>query len=282
MWKMAQKVSEVALLICAEKTKWFSTCSSTCHVKLLDMYIARLLDETKSKDCFYFTPLQKQPDDPTKPWFFTVPVGWNKLDRMVKEMFEEVNTPGKSNHSLRVTGATHMYKHGIQEKPIQSRTGHKSVEALRVYEWPGVEQHREAWEALADITNISAEKQLIHLPKSKLPSVLPAVYPCHTTGMSAQVPTSNFSGCSVNVFTGPVMTSGTFESHISLTKEAIDDILIRFDFTITVFGALLVFDFFCLCMLLLHVVCLIICLLVYCYDKCYTTNAFSCPGNHTS
>ena len=37
------------------------------------------------------------------------------------------------------------------------------------------------------------------------------------------------------------MTSGTFESHTSLTKEAIDDILISFDFTITVFGALLGF-----------------------------------------
>ena len=146
------------------------------------MYIARLPDEAKSEDCFYFTPLQKQPDDPTKPWFSTVPVGWNKLDRMVKEMFKEVNIAGKSNHSLRITGATHMYKHGIQEKTIQSWTGH-IVEVLRVYERPGVEQHREACEALADITNTSAEKQQIQLPKSQIPSALPAFYPCHTPAM---------------------------------------------------------------------------------------------------
>ena len=39
-----------------------------------------------------------------------------------------------------------MYKHGIQEKTIQSLTGHKSIEALRVYERPGLEQHRGACE----------------------------------------------------------------------------------------------------------------------------------------
>ena len=44
------------------------------------------------------------------------------------------------------------------------------------------------------------------------------------SGVGAQAPTFNFNGCSVNVFTGPVMTSGTFESHTtSLTKQAIDD-----------------------------------------------------------
>ena len=230
MQKMAQKVSEVGLPICTEKTKWFTSILvhvqlHACHVRLLDMYIDKLPAEAKSKDCFYFTPLQKLPGDPTKPWFSAVPVGWNKLDRMVKEMFEEVNIAGKSNHSLRVTGATRMYKDGIQEKTIQSRTGHNSIEILRVYERPGVEQHRGACEALADITN-SAEKQLVQLRKPQVPSLLPAVYPCHmpVSGVGAQAPTFNFNGCSVNVFTGPVMTSGTFESHTtSLTKQAIDD-----------------------------------------------------------
>ena len=70
----------------------------------------------QSKDCFYFPPLQKLPGDPTKPWFSAIPVGWNKLDRMVKEMLEAVNIADKSDHSLHVTGVTRMYKHGIQEK----------------------------------------------------------------------------------------------------------------------------------------------------------------------
>lgn len=57
------------------------------------------------------------------------------------------------------------------------------LKLLRVYERPSVEQHREACEALADITNTSAEKQQIQLPKSQIPSALPAFYPCHTPAM---------------------------------------------------------------------------------------------------
>ena len=100
------------------------------------------------------------PEDPEKPWYSAVPIGWNKLDRMVKDIFAEANISGKTNHSLRATGATRMYNHGIPEKTIQVRTGHKSIDGLRVYERPGLEQHREACEALADVTN----KQV--LPKS--------------------------------------------------------------------------------------------------------------------
>ena len=109
----------------------------------------------KSKDAFYYTALRKKPEDPSMPWFSAVPVGWNKLDRMVKDIFLDAGIEGKTNHSLRVAGATRMYNQGIQEKTIQSRTGHKSVEALRVYERPGVKQHREACEALANISNTS-------------------------------------------------------------------------------------------------------------------------------
>ena len=203
--------------------QYSGTSRSTCHVRLLDMYIEKLPCEAKRKDCFYFTPLKKTPDDPEKPWFSAVPVGWNKLDSMVKEMFAEVGIEGKTNHSLRATGTTRMYKHGIQEKTIQSRTGHKSLEALRVYERPGIEQHREACEALANITNTG--RQLIQPPKPQLHGALTTVYPC--TGppsVSAQPPTFNFSGCSVNVFTGPVMTSGTFTaSSNSLTKKDVED-----------------------------------------------------------
>jgi len=43
----------------------------------------------------------------------------------------------KTNHSLKVTRTTHLYRSGIAEKTIQARTGHKSIEALRVYERAG-------------------------------------------------------------------------------------------------------------------------------------------------
>ena len=128
--------------------QYSGACPATCHVRLLDMYIDKLPAEAKSKDCFYFTPLQKLPGDPTKPWFSAIPVGWNELDRMVKEMLEEVNIAGKSNHSLRVTGATRMYKHGIKEKTIQSRTGHKVLKlsgSMRGLVLSNIEGHVKPW-----------------------------------------------------------------------------------------------------------------------------------------
>ena len=39
-----------------------------------------------------------------------------------------------TNHSLRATSATHMYRSGVPEKVIQERTGHRSLEALQIYE----------------------------------------------------------------------------------------------------------------------------------------------------
>ena len=48
----------------------------------------------------------------------------------------------KTNHSLRVTGATSLYKGGVSEQEIQQRTGHRSIEALRKYERTGEEQHK--------------------------------------------------------------------------------------------------------------------------------------------
>ena len=74
---------------------------------------------TKEKDAFYFTPLSKTPEDPETPWYSAAPLGWNKLDRMVKDIFAEANISGKTNHSLCATGATQMYNHGIPEKTIQ-------------------------------------------------------------------------------------------------------------------------------------------------------------------
>ena len=85
-----------------------------------------------------------------------VPIGVNKLATLVKEMFSVVSIDGKTNHSRRATGATHMYNHGIPEKTIQHRTGHKSIDGLRVYERPGEVQHRQACKALSDITNNAA------------------------------------------------------------------------------------------------------------------------------
>ena len=184
---------------------------SRCHVKLLDWYIEKLPAAAKSKDAFYYTALRKKPEDPSMPWFSAVPVGWNKLDRMVKDIFLDAGIEGKTNHSLRVAGATRMYNQGIQEKTIQSQTGHKSVVALRVYERPGVKQHREACEALANISNTSTA----------------VAQPLKSTVNPAFMapPIFNFSDCSVNIYTAPVVTNAapSITHNLSLTKEEMSE-----------------------------------------------------------
>ncbi len=51
-------------------------------------------------------------------------------------------TGNKTNHSLRATGATNLFEKGVPEKIIQERTGHRSIEALRVYGHTNVRQHQ--------------------------------------------------------------------------------------------------------------------------------------------
>ena len=54
---------------------------------------------------------------------------------MFKDMCSEAHISGhKTNHSLRATGASELFEAGVPEKIIKERTGHRSLEALRLYE----------------------------------------------------------------------------------------------------------------------------------------------------
>ena len=59
----------------------------------------------------------------------------------MKEMFAMIGIEGKTNHSLRATGATALYSSNVPEKIIQQRTGHQSLKALRTYERTSKYQH---------------------------------------------------------------------------------------------------------------------------------------------
>ena len=62
-----------------------------CHVHLLDLYFSKLPESTKEKDAFYFAPVRNIVTDPVQPWFTNVPIGWNKLDRFVRDMCDEAS-----------------------------------------------------------------------------------------------------------------------------------------------------------------------------------------------
>ena len=108
---------------------------------------------------------------------------------------------GKTNHSLRVTSATRMYKGGIPERMIQARTGHKSIEALRVYERPGMEQNIQACKALANITNQDLSKSNDHIPCSSNSTSTASSF---QNMSNASAPNFVFNNCTVTLYTGNV------------------------------------------------------------------------------
>ena len=59
---------------------------------------------------------------------------------MVKDTFAEVGIAGKTNHSLRATGATQLYTANVPEKRIQQRTGHCSLKGLHILQMKNLNQ----------------------------------------------------------------------------------------------------------------------------------------------
>lgn len=86
-----------------------------CVVKILDTYLSKLPDRARKDDIFYMQPLSAVPPKPLDTWFRNQPVGKNILSTMVKTMCEEAGIQGKTNHSLRATGVTEMYRAGVPE-----------------------------------------------------------------------------------------------------------------------------------------------------------------------
>ena len=72
---------------------------------------------------FIFDPV---PIDPHKPWFVNVPVGINTLNNVVSKVCKSVDVTFRNytNHSLRATAASRMFKKGVPEKIIAERMGH--------------------------------------------------------------------------------------------------------------------------------------------------------------
>ena len=92
-------------------------------MNILDLYLSKLPKEGKL-DVFYLRPLEKIPLDPSLPWYASVPVGRDTLHKKLSTMCRQAGVQGhKTNHSLRVTSATRMYK-------IFQRKSSRNVQAI--------------------------------------------------------------------------------------------------------------------------------------------------------
>ena len=103
-----------------------------CAVSCFEKYMNLL----PPKGAFYWKPLGTTP-----PRFADQPIGINTLRNTVKKFCKEAGFEGQfTNHSGKVTCATELFKHNVDEQLIMRQTGHRSEDAVRRYKRPS-QQH---------------------------------------------------------------------------------------------------------------------------------------------
>ena len=166
-----------------------------CPVNILDTYISRLPLEAKEKDLFYVRPLDKVATEPNSPWYSAVPLGKHTLQSKMKYMCASGGIKGhKTNHSLRATAATEMFRCGAPEKLIQERTGHRSVEALRTYEHLEESQHKAVSSLLSNAGSSHLLTYQQHLSAQTHTSNFTSIPQTRMPQISLQ----NLKGCTIN------------------------------------------------------------------------------------
>ena len=167
-----------------------------CHCRLLDLYISKLPPEAVEKDLFYVRPMEKVNKQPPtyerSVWYYSIPLGRNKLSQMVPEMCKLGNISGhKTNHSLRATGATELYEAQVPEKIIQERTGHRSLECLRMYERTSDKQQQAVSNILSSHSQSSYHAEMTKLEHKNTPTM--------STFGPGFGPNMKFDSCQVNI-----------------------------------------------------------------------------------
>ncbi|XP_064387890.1 zinc finger MYM-type protein 2-like [Halichondria panicea] len=134
-----------------------------CYVYLLKKYLDKLPTKAKEDDSFYWKAKERLPTDADACWFTMQTCGKKLLGNLVKLMCEQVGIYGKTNHSLRATGATRLFAANVPEKLIAERTGHRSTEGLRVYERTSMEQKQ----SVSDIIACSSKRDFEVIAKEE-------------------------------------------------------------------------------------------------------------------
>ena len=114
----------------------------------------------------------------------------------------------KTNHSLRATAATEMFRQGVPKKVIQERTGHRSIEALRTYERVDDLQHKAVSSMLANNPTKTAYTQHILSTKTQTRSLNMSTSQAQHSGIPA-ITFNNLHGCTINFNCMPPPTTAT-------------------------------------------------------------------------
>ena len=129
----------------------------------------------------------------------------------------------KTNHSLRATGATDMFKAGAPEKLIQERTGHRSIEALRTYERSSEAQHR-AVSSLLSVPQHSTYEYHHSAAKTQSISIHPAPSPSPASLSGMPISFQNLQGCTINITSAPQPLPQPMASIDILTETELDEL----------------------------------------------------------
>ena len=102
-----------------------------CPVRLVEKYLS-LCPPISKRSNFYLQSLQRPSP---KRWYSNQVVGQNSIGKVVKEMMRAANIEGFfTNHSLRRSGGTRLFRGGIDRKLVKETSGHCSdvVDAYQI------------------------------------------------------------------------------------------------------------------------------------------------------
>jgi hypothetical protein len=140
-----------------------STNEGRCVVRLFEKYVSKCPQKNRP-DAFYLRPLQKcgragWANIPV--WYACAPVGVNTLGSVVKRLCQEAQLEGFfTNHSLRATAATRLFRSGMSEQVVCETTGHRSATAVREYQRSGEVLKRSA-SAIVQGTGVHVEAPVV-------------------------------------------------------------------------------------------------------------------------
>ena len=123
-----------------------------CTVRLVEKYLS-LCPPYYRKENFY---LQCKTKPTPKVWFQEQVIGRNTIGKVVKMMMTDAKIEGFfTNHSLRRSGGTRLFRAGVDRKLVKEITGHRS-DAVDAYQITSHDQRQMMSNVLQGVPNIPA------------------------------------------------------------------------------------------------------------------------------